>query len=727
MENIGTELAVYNTLPTVFNTMNQSISFCIVSFETLQKIMRRGMNTTEIYEACEVIDDTTAAAQNLENQVNDIEPATQKVASGFSGWDKAVSMGSKALGFVKDKLEKIGVMDVSGAFDALDSSNLFSKTVTNMTGDANLANAALASLKSTVSGTAYGLDTASKSAQGFLTSGMSLNDATNQVRIWGDAVSYYGEGTNEQLESVVGAIGEMYSQGTVEPEQLNQLFDAGIGAAEIYAQSVNRSVSDVKNDLSNGAISAQEFIGTLSQALDSGASSGAAKTMEGTWVSTFDKMRNFFTSGWVSILESVDTALASQGLPGLKEMVAGFGGIVGQVMGGIANSMNVVIAIASILFNIVSAVGGAIYDNWDILSPVIYGIATAMAYYAGFLAITNTLELISKGLKIANAIVMAVQTATSWGQFTALLAVQGAQLGLNAALLACPLTWIVLAIIAVISIIYIIIGVINHFANTSISATGVIAGAFAVLWAHIMNEFIIPTWNILVAIANFFANIFNDPIAAVKVLFFDLAQTVIGYILNMANAIESVINKIPGVKVDITSGLDNLYKQIEVASQTVKDAGGWQSTVEKMEFIDYTDAAKTGYKFGEGIDEKISNLFSGTNDTAFNLLKELDDKKLNPWEGANNIDTTLGNINENTAVGVDNTGKIADSMEITEEDLKYLRDIAEREIIDRTIFQSLNVDMGGVTNTVNNMSDLDGIGDYLGDLITTTAASSMEG
>lgn len=727
MENIGTELAVYNTLPTVFNTMNQSISFCIVSFETLQKIMRRGMNTTEIYEACEVIDDTTAAAQNLENQVNDIEPATQKVASGFSGWDKAVSMGSKALGFVKDKLEKIGVMDVSGAFDALDSSNLFSKTVTNMTGDANLANAALASLKSTVSGTAYGLDTASKSAQGFLTSGMSLNDATNQVRIWGDAVSYYGEGTNEQLESVVGAIGEMYSQGIVEPEQLNQLFDAGIDAAEIYAQSVNRSVSDVKNDLSSGAISAQEFIGTLSQALDSGASSGAAKTMEGTWVSTFDKMRNFFTSGWVSILESVDTALASQGLPGLKEMVAGFGGIVGQVMGGIANSMNVVIAIASILFNIVSAVGGAIYDNWDILSPVIYGIATAMAYYAGFLAITNTLELISKGLKIANAIVMAVQTATSWGQFTALLAVQGAQLGLNAALLACPLTWIVLAIIAVISIIYIIIGVINHFANTSISATGVIAGAFAVLWAHIMNEFIIPTWNILVAIANFFANIFNDPIAAVKVLFFDLAQTVIGYILNMANAIESVINKIPGVKVDITSGLDNLYKQIEVASQTVKDAGGWQSTVEKMEFIDYTDAAKTGYKFGEGIDEKISNLFSGTNDTAFNLLKELDDKKLNPWEGANNIDTTLGNINENTAVGADNTGKIADSMEITEEDLKYLRDIAEREIIDRTIFQSLNVDMGGVTNTVNNMSDLDGIGDYLGDLITTTAASSMEG
>lgn len=727
MENIGTELAVYNTLPTVFNTMNQSISFCIVSFETLQKIMGRGMNTTEIYEACEVIEDTTAAAQNLENQVNDIEPATQKVASGFSGWDKAVSMGSKALGFVKDKLEKIGVMDVSGAFDALDSSSLFSKTVTNMTGDANLANAALASLKSTVSGTAYGLDTASKSAQGFLTSGMSLNDATNQVRIWGDAVSYYGEGTNEQLESVVGAIGEMYSQGTVEPEQLNQLFDAGIGAAEIYAQSVNRSVSDVKNDLSNGAITAQEFIGTVSQALDSGASSGAAKTMEGTWVSTFDKMRNSFTSGWVSILENVDTALASQGLPGLKEMVAGFGGIVGQVMGGIANSMNVVIAIASILFNIVSAVGGAIYDNWDILSPVIYGIATAMAYYAGFLAITNTLELISKGLKIANAIVMAVQTATSWGQFTALLAVQGAQLGLNAALLACPLTWIVLAIIAVISIIYIIIGVINHFANTSISATGVIAGAFAVLWAHIMNEFIIPTWNILVAIANFFANIFNDPIAAVKVLFFDLAQTVIGYILNMANAIESVINKIPGVKVDITSGLDNLYKQIEVASQTVKDAGGWQSTVEKMEFIDYTDAAKTGYKFGEEIDEKISNLFSGTNDTAFNLLKELDDKKLNPWEGANNIDTTLGNINENTAVGADNTGKIADSMEITEEDLKYLRDIAEREIIDRTIFQSLNVDMGGVTNTVNNMSDLDGIGDYLGDLITTTAASSMEG
>lgn len=718
MENIGTELAVYNTLPTVFNTMNQSISFCIVSFETLQKIMRRGMNTTEIYEACEVIDDTTAAAQNLENQVNDIEPATQKVASGFSGWDKAVSMGSKALGFVKDKLEKIGVMDVSGAFDALDSSNLFSKTVTNMTGDANLANAALASLKSTVSGTAYGLDTASKSAQGFLTSGMSLNDATNQVRIWGDAVSYYGEGTNEQLESVVGAIGEMYSQGIVEPEQLNQLFDAGIDAAEIYAQSVNRSVSDVKNDLSSGAISAQEFIGTLSQALDSGASSGAAKTMEGTWVSTFDKMRNFFTSGWVSILESVDTALASQGLPGLKEMVAGFGGIVGQVMGGIANSMNVVIAIASILFNIVSAVGGAIYDNWYWLGPIIIGVATGLGAYL-----------------IATK---AVVTATNvW---------KAAQAALSIVLSLNPIGIAIMLIIGLIAVIYAVIGVINHLTGSTISATGVIIGTLASVGSFILNIFIgvinaviqyfwtkfaEPTISIVEFVLNVFMGGFNSFGDAVA----NLIGQIISWFLSFGKIATKIIDAIFGT--DWTSELNSLQDKVLSWGKN-ENAITLNRDAPQINRFGYGNAYNAGYQFGKGIDDKVSNIFSGTNNTAFNPLKELGDKKLNPWEGAsdkdinpwegaNNIDTTLGNINENTAVGADNTGKIADSMEITEEDLKYLRDIAEREIIDRTIFQSLNVDMGGVTNTVNNMSDLDGIGDYLGDLITTTAASSMEG
>ena len=115
------------------------------------------------------------------------------------------------------------------------------------------------------------------------------------------------------------------------------------------------------------------------------------------------------------------------------------------------------------------------------------------------------------------------------------------------------MVWIIILIIAFVAAIYVAVGVINRFAGTSLSATGLIAGAFAALGAHIYNQ-IVVIQNIIAVFVNFFANVFNDPVAAVKALFYDLAHTVIGYITNMAKAIESVINKIPGVKVNITSG-----------------------------------------------------------------------------------------------------------------------------------------------------------------------------
>ena len=176
---------------------------------------------------------------------------------------------------IRDRIH--GITDLSGAFGRIDTMNRFQKTVSIMTGDSEMANAALAKLKDTTTGTAYGLDVASKATQGFLTRGMGLGAATEQVRIWADAVSFYGEGTNEQLESVVDAIGKMYSKGKVEADQLDRLFDAGIGAAEIYAKATGENVSKVKDDLSDGVISAAQFIDTVSRAMDAGVSAGAAK------------------------------------------------------------------------------------------------------------------------------------------------------------------------------------------------------------------------------------------------------------------------------------------------------------------------------------------------------------------------------------------------------------------------------------------------------------------
>ena len=193
-------------------------------------------------------------------------------------------------------------------------------------------------------------------------------------------------------------------------------------------------------------------------------------------------------------------------------------------------------------------------------------------------------------------------------------------------------------------------------------------------------------------IANFLGNVFNNPIAAVKVLFYDMCLTVIGYIRNLANAIETLINKIPGVTVDITSGLDNFYTGLEQAQQKVKDESGWVEYVQKMDFIDYSDAASAGYKFGEGIADKISGVFNLGGVEAFDL--------------GNTFDGIYGN----TGDIANNTAATADAFDITEEDLSYLRDIAEREAINRFTTAEIHVEQHN-ENHISKDADLDGIMD----------------
>lgn len=190
-----------------------------------------------------------------------------------------------------------------------------------------------------------------------------------------------------------------------------------------------------------------------------------------------------------------------------------------------------------------------------------------------------------------------------------------------------------------------------------------------------------------------------------------MVLTVIGYISKLAHAIETVLNKIPGVTVDITSGLDGFYSGIEEAQKEIKDEAGWVEYVQKMDYIDYSDAASAGYKFGEGIADKVSGFFGGGMDSldAFSMG--------NAWDG----------IYANTADTAANTAATANALDVTEEDLKYLRDIAEREAINRFTTAEVKVDMTGMTNKIDSEMDIDGIFEQFGDRFAEALSFSGEG
>lgn len=289
-----------------------------------------------------------------------VDMKDENAIKGIDRLDKQLAQmsgsGEKASGSIKNIVTALGLVTLAGkaidlikgsldnAFSRIDTMEQFRRTMGAITGNTKAAETALEELKTITRGTAYGLDTAAKATQDFVTRGMSIGDATKRVGIWADAVAFYGKGTNEQLLTVSDALAKMETKGTVTMDQLNRLFDAGIDAVGMYAKVVGESSSDVQTDLSKGNISAAQFIDTVSKAMEGGTNgvqklAGAAKEAGASWQGTFDNMRAAVSRGIVSVLESLDQSLKQANLPQIRDMIAGIGKTFETVLGALADKI----------------------------------------------------------------------------------------------------------------------------------------------------------------------------------------------------------------------------------------------------------------------------------------------------------------------------------------------------------------------------------------------------
>lgn len=663
------------------------------------------------------IRDNVNAEGQFQSAIRETGQLAQRTSGEFHGWQKAIILANQALNLIKNTLGQIGLFNLSGAFERLDTMNRFQKTVTIMTGDANMASAALERLKDITKGTAYGLDVAAKSTQNFLTRGMSLGAATDQVRVWADAVSFYGNGTNEQLENVIDAIGKIYSKGTVEQTQLDRLFDAGIGAAELYAEAVGRSVSEVKDDLTNRRIGAADFIQTVTEVLDAGVSAGAAKDAGNTWSATFANVSAAINRGWVDILTNLDAALASRGLPSAMQMISTFGQRVEDVLQTIGGAMGTVVDIVVNIYEILSEVGGFFIENWSIIAPIILAVAAAIGVYNGAMTIATAIVKAKTLIDNIHNAALAMQ-----GGATFMATVR--QKGLNAALLACPITKIVVGIIALIAVIFIVCNAIAKMTGIANSGFSVITGGINVVIQFFWNLFltvlniVLGIINAIGALADNMMTAFFNAICSVQSWFYDLLSTV----LTVVGKICEALNRLPFVEFDysgVTSAAEKYAAKAAEALEKKKEYENvWDAFQEGFHTFDtfqdgwITDAFQKGADWGDKIVEKISG---------FDLFSTED--FLNPDDYTNLLNDTNSLLSE---IG-DTTKGISDSLDITEEDLKYMRDLAERETINRVTMTDIKIDMGGVTNHVNSEIDLDGMINHLTEALETQIAISAEG
>lgn len=502
------------------------------------------------------------------------------------------------------------------------------------------------------------------------------------------------------------------ASGVLRGEELNSIFEQAPTIIQTIADYLDVPIGSIREMAAEGQITAD----IVKSAMFAAADETNAK---------FESMPKTFSQIWTSFQNTALMAFQ----PVLQRMNEIANSEASQTfVNNAIEGLSMVAGIALEIFDLLVGVAGVVADNWSWLSPIIYGVAAALAVYYGWLLLTKGAEMamaavhgivaVAKGIMAAATMLV---TGATWAETTA-------QYGLNAAMYACPIVWIIILIIALIALFYAAVAAVNKFAGTSVSATGIICGAFMVALAFIGNIFV-ALWNLVVdvfvliynlvaTVANFIGNVFTDPIGAICRLFFDLADTVLGILQALASAIDAIFGSnlagsVQGWRDSLGGWVDDTFGKGEevMAKMNADDM--------KLGRFEYGEAWDAGYSFGEGIDQSIANFDPSS-------LFDTNVPGADDYANLGSYGSGIGGIGSGVDDIAGNTGKIADSMDITEEDLKYLRDIAEQEAVNRFTTAEITIEQTN-HNTVSGKMDLDGIVSGLTDAASEAVDRIAEG
>ena len=360
-------------------------------------------------------------------------------------------------------------------------------------------------------------------------------------------------------------------------------------------------------------------------------------------------------------------------------------------------------------------------NNLSVIGPILLGLGTAFlvfqvaAHWTQIAAVaTAAYHAVVNLLSIGFGVLTGNTAAASAAVFT-----------FNSALLASPITWIIMLIAVVIGLLYGVVAIINKVTGSSISATGLICGAIAVAGAFIgntviglLNALIQYIWAIFVApflgIVEWILNVCNGGFNSFGDAVANLIGQIIGWFLNLGKVVTTIIDAIFGT--NWTAGLESLQSSVTAWGKN-ENAITLDKNAPTIDYrFEYGDAWAAGNDFGKGIDAKIGGMFNtgGLGDSSgFDL--------------GDSSGFDLGDIAAYTGETADNTGKTADALAVTEEQLEYLRDIAERDAINRFTTAEVKIDMTGMTNRIDGSADLDGVISQLTEGFTEALVTAAEG
>lgn len=573
--------------------------------------------------------------------------------------------------------------------------------------------------------------------------GGNIDNAIRFQEVMSKAYAIGGASATEVSSSMYQMV-QALGSGVLQGEELRSLMEGAPLAAkkiEEFAQKVYGTTDSLKKLASEGKITSDIVVAAV---LDMGdAMDTAFNNTRTTFAQAGQMLGNAFLWAFKPVVTQLTDFLNSE--------------VGAKVMNGLLWIINALGQAATFIMNIVISVATFIVNNWSWLQYVFYTVLTALVVWLMYTAVTSVIAAWTSikawfaatlpFLAIAAVIVLVIgviihlaQTAGSGAQFIAEAAYTVGLIIITVATMVAIITgnlvlmWVMIAIGAIL----LIVAAVSAYGETIGGYVGLVVAFIANLFIGLVNSILNGLyWLIspILSVVEWFANVFGGGFDSIGNACFNLLGQIVSGFLALAKVVTPIIDAIFG-----TNWTGKLTSLQEKALSWGKNNNAITISREapQIEYLDYGDAWNTGRSIG-------ASAQNGINDFGTSAQNWINDKlsfegtgldSFNAENGALSFDPGAGTALDTTKIDAppvpgtkkggggggskkiddiaDDTKKISDSMDMTEEDLEFLRKLANLEWKKEFTTASVTVDMKNY-NTVNGDDDLDGIATKLAD------------